>query len=363
VLALAAALAACSSLEGMLGGDKVDYRTTQPKTQPLEVPPDLTQLARDTRYQPQGGVISASATGAPSGPAATAAAASAPAVAAPLREGFHVLRDGQQRWLSVPLSPEQVWPQLKTFWDQRGFVLAEENAPAGVMATDWAENRSKLPDDALRNVLGRVFARVYDTGERDRYRTRVERVAGGSEIYITHQGIEEVYVGERRESTSWQKRPNDPQLEAEMLSRLLVALGGAAEPAARAEIASAAAAPARAAAAAQPATLVVEEPFDRAWRRVGIALDRGGFTVEDRDRAGGLYYVRWVDPKNVGKEEPGWWAKLLGDSSNPQAALRYRVALKASGDKTTVAIQSSSGVPETGDNAQRIVALLIKELR
>ena len=97
--------------------------------------------------------------------------------------------------------------------------------------------------------------------------------------------------------------------------------------------------------------------------KVGLALDRTGFTVEDRDRAAGLYYVRYVDPKNAGKEEPSWWARLWGDKSNPQEALRYRVLVKGDGAKTNVSIQTSAGAAETGDNAQRIIGLLGNEIR
>ena len=78
---------------------------------------------------------------------------------------------------------------------------------------------------------------------------------------------------------------------------------------------------------------------------------------------GGLYYVRYVDPKSAGKEEPGFWARLFGDSSNPLAAVRYRVALKPTGDKTTVTVQTSSGGADVGDNGQRIAAQLVNELK
>jgi outer membrane protein assembly factor BamC len=207
-----------------------------------------------------------------------------------------------------------------------------------------------------------------DSGLRDQFRTRVERTATGSEVYIIHRGLEEVYVGDRRESTTWRPRANDPQLEADSLARLMVSLG-AKDDVARTAVASAVqpatrvTAPDGSPAAATATSLLVDEPFDRAWRRVGLALDRGGFTVEDRDRASGLYYVRYIDPKNVGKDEPGWFAKLFGDKSNPQAALRYRIQLKASGTKTSLTVQDSTGTVDTGENAQRIVGLLTTELR
>ena len=368
--ALVAALSGCSSIEGLFGSDKVDYRTSASKAQPLDVPPDLTQLARDARYQPQGGVISASGVRQPTaagGAAVTSAAAGGVAVAS--LEGMRIARDGQQRWLVTPLPPEQAWPQVKAFWEQRGLKLASENAQTGVMETDWAENRAKMPQGGIRNALGRVFDSLYDSGERDRYRTRIERTASGSEIYIAHRGMEEVYTSGLKESTVWQPRSNDPQLEAELLTSLMLALGNKGQPVVAANAAAAAAsapeavAKARVSETPQATSLVIEEPFDRAWRRVGLALDRGGFTVEDRDRASGIYYVRYIDPKYADKEEPSWWSKLFNGGTNPAAAVRYRVVVKSAGEKTNLSVQTATGAVDTGDNAKRIVGLLAQGLK
>ena len=333
-LALLAALgiqAGCSSLDSGLSGDSVDYKSTATKSKRLEVPPDLSQLARESRYQPQGGVVSASsagtaATAATVATASTVGATATPAVVLPAGGGMRVERQGQQRWLVVPMTPEQLWPQVRTFWEQRGFNLVVDDAKAGLLETNWAENRAKLPADIIRSTIGKVFGNLWDTGERDQFRTRVERTATGSEVYIAHRGVEEVYTTDRKEGTTWRARSADSQLEAEMLTRLMVSLGVRDEPA-RTLVAAAPEAPVRARAVAGGAAIEVDDPFDRAWRRVGLALDRSGFTVEDRDRTLGVYYVRYVDPKNAGKEEPGFWARLLGDSSNPQAAIRYRIAV------------------------------------
>lgn len=366
VLALATLLAGCSSIGGLFSSSDTDYRSAVVKTQALEVPPDLTQLARESRYQPQGGVVSAASAGGSqaAAPAAAAAASAAGTVALSSLSGMRVERAGQERWLVVPQSPELLWPLVRGFWEKHGFNLETENAAAGVMRTQWAENRSKLPNDVVRSTIGRLLGSFYDTGERDQFSTRIERVAGGSEIYITHRGIHQIYLDERHENTTWRARPSDPQLEAEMLSQLMVELGSKPEPA-RASVAAAPEAPsqARPVASADATSLVVPEPFDRAWRRVGLALDRGGFTVEDRDRAAGLYYVRYVDPKSVGQDEPGFWAKLWGNKTNPNAALRYRIVLKPTGEKTAVSVQTTAGAPETGDNAKRIIALLVNDLR
>ena len=327
------------------------------------MPPDLTQLTRDSRYQAQGGVVSASTVGAAT--VASAVVVGAPTVALNAQGAMRIERAGQQRWLVVDESPEKLWPQLRAFWEQRGFTIAVEDAKAGVLETTWAENRAKLPVDAVRNTIGRLLGSLYDTGERDQFRMRVERSTTGSEIYIAHRGAEEVYINERKENTTWRGRPSDPQLEAEMLARLMVSLGAKEEPG-RPLVATVTAAPeqpARARAVAGAAALEVDDPFDRAWRRVGLALDRGGFTVEDRDRNLGVYYVRYVDPKSVGKEEPGFWARMMGDTNNPLAAVRYRIAVKGNGDKSVVAVLTSAGAADVGENGQRIASALVTELR
>ncbi len=362
-LALATVLGGCTVLDPF-SGSTVDYKSATVKAKPLEVPPDLSQLARDGRFQAQGGVISAStAANAGSGQPALAAA---PAVAVLARGDIRVERDGQTRWLVVPQTPEQLWPQLKAFWEQRGFVLAVEEARIGVMETNWAENRAKLPNDVIRNTLGRLVGNLYDTGERDLFRTRIERTDKGSEVFVSHRGAEEVFVGERREATTWRARPSDTQLEAEMLSRMMVALAPKEEQAKALAAVSAASdgAPRARLLDGQPApTVEVDDSLDRAWRRVGLALDRSGFTVEDRDRAGGLYYVRYVDPKSAGKEEPGFFAKLFSSSSSSLTPVRYRVSLKAAGGKTQVSVLTSAGAPDSGENGKNIANLLLRELR
>ena len=368
-----ALLAGCTTLgNGLFSGEKVDYRSTTLKAQPLEVPPDLTQLARESRYQPQGGVVSAAAAGA----APVAGAASAPVVALNSLGDMRVQRDGDRRWLLVSQTPEQLWPRLKTFWQESGFTLTEENATTGVMETNFSENRARLPNDVVRNTIGRLLGNLYDTGERDSYRTRLERSAAGTEIYISHRGIEEVKTSDARDSgTTWRARASDPELEAELVSRLMVTLGAASAPA-RAAVASAGATapgalspatatgPARQATVAPQATsLTIAEPFDRAWRRLGVALDRNAFTVEDRDRSAGIYYVRYVDPKSAGKEEPGFWSRLFGNDKNPLAAVRYRVVVKSTAGQSEITVQNSAGNPDASDNAKAIIGRLAQELK
>ena len=369
-LALAAALSlsGCSSLDSLMSGDKIDYRSGGTKTAGLDVPPDLTQLTKDSRYQQtQGSSVSAAAYQAGT-PAAAPATVQSVTVAAQSAGKMSIERLGNERWLRTSLPAEQVWPQLQAFWKERGFTITQDQPAAGVMETDWAENRGKLPMDFIRSSLGKIIDGAYSTGELDKFRTRVERVDGGTEIYITHRGMIETYVGERKESTVWQPRPADPQLEGELLSRLMLRMGATEEVAKTAiAVPGTPGAPARARllTGRPAATLQVDDGFDRAWRRVGVALDRSGFTVEDRDRTQGLYFVRYIDPAFAGKEEPNLFQKLFsfGKKDDEGGPTRYRVLVKTEGDQSTVTVLNGKGEPENGEAGKRITTLLLEDLK
>jgi outer membrane protein assembly factor BamC len=376
-MAFVLSLAGCSSIDGLFSSDKVDYRAASRQTQGLDVPPDLTQLARDNRAQVQGGAITASAlSAARPANAGTGTSMTANSVAPNAAGDVRLERSGNERWLRTSASPEQVWPLLRSFWQERGLDVVKDQPEVGVMETNWAENRAKLPQDIIRQTIGKVFDGLYSTGERDMYRTRLERTATGTDIFISHRGMQEVYTSQSRDSTSWQNRPSDPSLEAEMLSRLMLKLGGQ-ETAAKAVVATAQpAAPAakpspmavggeaqrpRRALSEVPDSLTVNDGFDRAWRRTGLSLDRHGFTIEDRDRAAGLFFLRYADPEQAGKDEPNFFQRLFG--AKAAAPTRYRVSVKAEGEKSTVRVLDDRNQPVADDNAKRILNLLMDDLR
>jgi outer membrane protein assembly factor BamC len=328
LISAAISLSACSVLES----DKVDYRSASSVKAPsLEVPPDLTQLSKDTHYTVVGGAVSAS--GFKSGQIA----ATAPTVAAVSMGDVRIERSGNQRWLVVNRPAEKLWEPVKDFWQENGFLLAMDQNTLGIMETDWAENRAKIPQDFIRSTLGKLLDSLYSTSERDKFRTRLERnTAGETEIFITHRGVVETVNGERKDSTIWQPRPADPELEAEFLRRLMVKLG-VNEIQSKTLVSNAGAVKKTAAVATENGQPVVriEEGFDSAWRRVGLALDRTGFTVEDRDRKQGVYFVRYV-PLDPNTTEPGFFA---------------------------VSVLDAKGAPETSTNAQRIVKVIADDIK
>jgi outer membrane protein assembly factor BamC len=367
-LVAVASLAACSSLDSMTTGDKVDYKTQAKQTSGLDVPPDLTQLPRDTR--PAGGTVSAAQMASQPTTAQRSSGAVPNSVALAKAGDAEFQRLGNSRWVHSSLTPEELWPQLKAFWVERGLQVETEDPAVGVMETNWAENRAKLPLDFIRKSVGTLLDSIYSTGERDKYRTRVERNPnGGTDIYIAHRGMVEVYTNTQKDDTAWQPRPSDPELESIMLSRLLLKLGGkedAAQAVATAQPQAQAPetrpGPVPRSLADVPNSIALNEGFDRAWRRVGQSLDRHGFTIEDRDRKQGLFFLRYADPNQAGKEEPGFWSRLFG-SDKASTSVRYRVAVQSEGERSTVLILDDKGQQQTNEMAKRILQLLMEDLR
>jgi len=355
-------LAGCSTLKETMEGERVDYKSSSSAKAPsLDIPPDLTQLSRDTRYVVPGTAVSASSyqVAQPTQSVATAANAVG---------DVRIERAGTQRWLVVGRPADKLWTPVRDFWLESGFLLAQDQENLGIMETDYAENRAKVPQDFIRNTIGKVFDSLYSTGERDKFRTRLERRPDGStEIYISHRGMQEVVTGGKGGSaggdgTIWQPRPTDPELEAEFLRRLMVKLGVTQEQSKALIAAGAPAQTSRVASVNNLPVVQMDEGFERAWRRVGLALDRTGFTVEDRDRSQGTYFVRYVDP-GANKTEPGFFSKLFSGAGTPTPPLKYRITLKSEGDKTTVSVLDAQGAPESSANAQRIVKVIADDLK
>lgn len=356
-----------------LESKKIEYKSAG-KLPPLEIPPDLTKPGRDERYGvPDVATGKGSATYSAYSDERAGTRTSTAAEVLPAMDKMRIERSGSQRWLVIAGTPEQLWPTVKEFWQEVGLLVNIELPEAGIMETDWAENRAKLPQDVIRSSLGKVFDSLYSTSERDKYRTRLEKGAepGTTEIYISHRGMYEVYVNEGRSETRWQPRAADPELEAEMLRRLMVRMG--AEDA-RAKTMLAAGEQKTDRARLKPAAdgvgvLELQEAFDRGWRRVGLALDRVGFTVEDRDRSQGLYFVRYVDPEADGgkKDDKGFLSKLAfwkSDKSESGARkIQYRIYVKGQGDVSTVQVLTREGGIDKSDTSRKILGLLYDQLK
>jgi outer membrane protein assembly factor BamC len=362
-------LAGCESIGPV--GKRIDYKSTS-AAPPLELPPELSQPRYDDRF----------AVSTASGLAAANAARPNRNDLLPSNAEAKIARSGNERWIVAKATPEQAWSISRQFWTDTGFVVAVEQPAVGVMETDWAENRADMPSDFLRSTVGKYLEAFTSTYKRDKYRTRIERGSepGTVEIFVSHRGMEQVptVMMDNRYGAgfAWAVMPPNPNLEAEMLQRLMMRFSA---PEAQAAAATAANTPGTAAAPATPdrarvekgadgvSKLIVDDPFDRAWRRVGLALDRSGFTVVDRDRSSGVYFVRYADPdSDMTKKdrEESWLAKLAfwrkDEKDKPE---QYRIKVVEAAPASVVSVQDPKGDPDRTQNSEKILALLKDQLK
>ncbi|MGU7769375.1 outer membrane protein assembly factor BamC [Burkholderia sp. MR1-5-21] len=392
VLATGALVAGC----GTSSPTKVDYKSdSKSKEVSLAVPPNMLDESADQRsLPPQGGATSLSSL------QQVQQAAPPTDAVAPAVSGMHIQRDGTESWLVVDgKKPADLWPQIRRFWQEQGFLLVVDQRDKGVMETDWNETHPQINDGLIRSVITKAMGNSYVTAERNKYRTRLDTApSGGTYVFISQKGMREALTGPSNDSSKWEPKPNDPALEAEYLKRLMAVLAQNdlraknGEPPianisdnapAKDKKADAASSKAAAAIAAQnvasassqgsseasdvtgavPSEVTLGEPYDRSWLRVGLALDRANFTVDDRDRTQGLYFVRYVDPKDLSAAEQGFWSQLFHGKKEKQAK-QYRVNVKAlTPDQTRVAVVDDSGAVDTSSPARQIMGLLMNQLR
>jgi len=340
-------LSGCSSLQS----DKlIDYRAKAKQQLTLEVPPDLTTPETDDRYKvpltdsAKSGVATYSDYSKNSISQDGGVSSVLPEV-----PGVRIERDGERRWLVVSKNPENVWLVVKSFWQDIGLVIVSEDQAAGVMETDWAENRAKIPQSAIRNLLGKLLDNAYSSGELDQYLTRLERNADGksTEVYITHRGREKVFSKDKTLS-KWQTRSNDPELEAVLLQRLMVRFGVSKTQAENAMAENGVASDDSALIVAGTSSLrqlsdgatviVVNDAFDRSWRRAGLAIQSASLVLEDKDREQGIYFLRPI------KLQTGWTEKLKFWKWGDQADQQYLVKVKDGGAVCEVSVTDQDGV-------------------
>lgn len=379
-VSVASVLAGCGSAGKDTGSSiftdkRVDYRRETDVGRQLEIPPDLTRIAGNEMNLPDA-TPTGSATYsdyAQNRDARRSAGIAGATDVLPNVENIEMRREGNQRWLFIQAPPDQVWFKVVDFWQQNGILLQEQDPTTGVMRTAWVENRADIKSDFITDAVRSVLDGLYSASTRDQFRVRIERGdrSGTTELFLTHFGMEqEIRTGVTgtSEQEVWVTRPTDPDLEAEMLRKIMVHLG-VADQKAQQELA-------QKAATGQPrsqliagggqAQLRIDEDFAKSWRVVGVTLDRVGFAVEDRDRAAGVYYVRYKDPTLDDAPEKGVLSRLAFWRSDKDLDKqgRYQVRLReVTSGVTTVDVLNQNGAEDRSPTAVRILTLLHEQIR
>lgn len=372
-LALVPLMTACGSgpkLDKYLPDQRLEYKKQREASENLEIPPDLAGATFDDALDipPAAGVMTYSEY---AGTRERRQRVASSGEVLPSVAGVELERSGDKRWLLIDATPQQVWPQIVAFWRQQGILLVEQDPAIGVMKTDWIENRAEIRKDFVTRMFRKVADGLYTTSTRDQYRVRVESGprAGTTEVYLSHRSMEERLVrnslGEDA-TTVWEPSDTDPEKEAAMLRRLMLSLGVSDQAAQRMLAQQGSSAPARSSRLVQSGggMLVVSEPFRQAWRQIGLALDRSGFAVEDRNRAEGVFFVRYDDPNRNTQEKKGLGARLaFWKKKDDLGVEQYQVRLTENQGATQVTIHDATGQRDTSATAQRILNLLEQEMR
>lgn len=353
LLVLVISLMACSSTSkdkyGTAGG------------QPLEVPPGLSQPEQNSSM-----AIPSIASDRTS--YSEYSQGSKPVVDTsllPAPKGARMVREGDIRWLEIEAPTEKVWQELHGFFRSLGFEIKQEDPQLGILQTSWQENRAYASTGFWSSVFN-----VFKTSIKDRYRVRLERTDDPNltRMFLMHQGVKQE-VDERVSSVGgdvitmyWTNSPYDPEIEAEMMLRFLAYRGMSEEK--LEEVAKVKPRDVRAELKKVEGgqVLVVNENFARTWRRTGVAIDRLGITIDDRNRSEGLYFISLGEEflKNHQQQE-GVFKKLFGGKETEGHKFILKVTDQVT--ESVVSLHDKEGKLSNDAGASTIMDLLYAQLR
>jgi outer membrane protein assembly factor BamC len=371
VTSLTFVLIGCSSGGGYFSDSERVYVSQKETVDDLEVPPDLTRSSiNDAMAIPGAASASYEAYTNKQGSGGNSVASANEVL--PAFSNIRIERDRDQRWLVIDAQPQAVWLKVIEFWRGNGLLLVEQDPTTGIMKTDWLETRADIKQGPITEFFRKTLGSIYSSATRDQFRVRLEKgiEAGTTELYLTHRGMEEKLKEDfsgNADTTYWTPRPNDPGIEAAMLRSIMVHLGMAddkaeqalaqgAQPGQRAKLIK----------TGERAELWINEGFARAWRLTGVALDRIGFAVEDRDRSSGVYFVRYSELSGAGKEEKGFFSKLAfwrSDDEPIDKEMQYQVVLSEQDQGTLVVIRDKGGAQTDIQSAGRILNMIHEQIR
>lgn len=373
-----------------------DYKAAG-RSRPLEVPPDLTNISASDAYAIPGAATNYSDYSQSLNE--NGQLENEQDKVLPNADGVRMERAGAQRWLVVNAAPEKVWPVIREFWTDLGFAVQVENAQTGVIETEWVDPSSlEIGDKSYLEKFQGWLDKLNSLQNRQKFRTRIDRGVeqGTTEIYMSHRAVSnvpddgkvkvrtiagEVEMGyaptKTKRTGADESRAMAEDIDAELLRRLMVRLG-VEEKKSRTIIANAS--PELRATINKESdgtlSLSTNDAFDRAWRRVGLALDRVGFVVEDRDRSNGVFYVRYTDNDidEAPKEKKGLLESLKfwgddetdkdGNKKRKSSENQYQVKVESSSSNNSlITITDKDGKRERTSTANRIINLLFEQLK
>lgn len=241
--------------------------------------------------------------------------------------------EGDKRHLIVQGDREQTWQRLLDFWSEKGVEVSRKDIRIGLMDTatvdgeDYAYRVRMERGDSSKQQHIYVGAAGFDTNA-----TKDEAMLRQLADYLG------VLQQEQQAKVEAQKQSQPQQQTVNVM--LIDDIGG-------------------------QQALMVEQDFSDVWGRVGRVLDSKGFSVEDRDRSRGHYYVHYIDPFNEAEKEEGGLLSSLAfwrDDDEKSPGEYYYIKLISDAEKTKIIILDSEEVRTSSPTAKRLLGLMQEQL-
>jgi outer membrane protein assembly factor BamC len=351
-----ALLAACK------GGDfRYQDSTLGP---PLELPPDLAGSQIESKFELPATL---------SGDDANAARDKIPVLAKV--DSIKLESNGDMYWLRVAEPVENLYQLVKNFWVSEGYRLDVDEPVIGLMQTEWIYKEEGGKEKSSSWIEG-LFTTEDLSASQDQYRARIERDETGNlnRVYIAHRGTEYKHVlttdgarEDERSDNKWVFRPREPELEIEMLSRLMIYLGlqddeveqqGANiklfKPRAIMDIDADEGSP----------FLIINDIYQIAWNRVFHQLERMNFEIVSFEFKSGLSGegVIYIKAPTLEVTEEGGFFSFQSEAKEGEIKLTL-VFSEETNQTTRLILEDDKGQFDTSAEGNEFIKLLFQQIK
>ena len=283
---------------------------------------------------------------------------------------MQIVQGGSERWLVIKnKSVNQVWPMMQAFLNQQGMPIKYQNKSVGLIQTDWSARNTTVKETGARALFDWIgMGAQYSLDSKYMYRINLWQNESNTQIFVTNYQMDEVYPNCSKnlnqtikitpsdaQATKWMPVPPNPQMELGFLLQFMAFAGLSPDEVKQVIAAVAATESAPAEARLQSTTLVIDDQFDRAWWRTGIALERAGLGVTDKNRTTGEYYVYPLQA-TVDNPDPGVFDRWFGTNDNNKLQLpkaQYTVKLQSISNQTNLTLELYPGATDKNFTANQ----------
>lgn len=278
---------------------------------------------------------------------------------------MHIMQGGSERWLVIKnKNVNQVFPTMIAYLKQQGVHIKYQNQSIGLIQTDWFDKNNVAKTSTVHQFFEWIGLSHGMNALPSLYTFRVNlwQNKNDTQIFVTDYQMNvvptDVIPASKQDiktesgvaSKTWMSVPPNPQLELDFLMQFMafVKLGPDEIKPNTITLENVATLPSTEPKVARDklngSTLILNDSFDRAWWRTGLALERVGLGVADKNRSLGEFYVYPLQD-DVDNPDPSTFSRWFGDDKTnvqlPKA--KYKIKLVSTGTQTTLTVEPYTG--------------------